>query len=144
MKQTENTTDIDNAIAQAYQIGKRYGINCAGWYLQGTFNNNKHHKPIAENIMRMLNDCDAMFWNNVELPNLSGEFQDGMTPISLYSELCYDYKLYVLEEEDFENYDDYPVDDCLLGKFCEQFEIGVADGFNDTVVDYCQSIIDNN
>lgn len=140
MKQTEDTTLIENAMAKAYEMGKRTGANSAEWYAQGTFNRYRNKdSEMAKSILQMIDDCDPMFWNCVQLPNLSGEYADGDTPMSIYSDLCFEFKLYTNMEE---GEDEYPVDHWLLEGFCNQYEIGVTDGFENKIVEICQGHLD--
>jgi hypothetical protein len=140
MKQTEDTTLIDKAMAEAYEIGKRTGANSAEWYAQGTFNRYRNKdKEMAKNILTMLDDCDPKFWVSVELPDLSGQYADGLTPISLYSQLCFDFKIYTDFEE---GEDEIEIDHWLVDGFCSQYEMGVSDGFENKIVEICQAHLD--
>jgi hypothetical protein len=140
MTPNTDTTLTDKAIKEAYEIGKRDGQNCAYWTLQGTFNNMKNPIPIAQNIVKMLSDGDPAFWEHANLPDLSGQHSDGLTPMGLYSQLCYEFKLYIADDGD----DDYPIDDGLMMEFCEQYEMGASDGFLEQIDTTCQGYLDNN
>jgi hypothetical protein len=141
MTYTTDTSLIEKAYAEAYEIGKRDGQNCAYWTLQGTFNNMKDHKAIAKHVIKMLDDGDPAFWEHANLPDLSGQHSDGLTPMGLYSQLCFEFKLITL---DLETEDDYPIEDIWYETFCLNYEMGASDGYVEQIEKTCRDYLDNN
>ena len=145
MKSTEDTNQIEEAYKEAYQMGKHAGANGAYWTSQHMFNKfRQNDQEVAKKVLAMIDDCDPAFWNNIELPDLSGQHADGLTAYGLYAELCYKFKLYTHEDTDDFDDDEYPIDDCLYTNFCTQYEMGVSDGFTDTLVEILKGYLDNN
>lgn len=101
--------DMTTAEREAYELGRADAEAAASWAADG--NTPADH---ARRVLAMLADGDPAAWDYLpEPPNLSGEYADGPTPMSLKR------GLEVIGDATPEN----------LAALCDAYEAGVADHF---------------
>ncbi|CAB5238274.1 hypothetical protein UFOVP144_35 [uncultured Caudovirales phage] len=122
----------DRAEIIAYNRGTDAGINAADWAIQyafgGRVSSSKESYQNAKAIAKAIADGDPAFYNGIELPNLSGQWADGLTPDKLLEDIMWD-----LDDGDIFRYVDESI--CKeelnesIDELCSQWEMGVNDGF---------------
>lgn len=98
---------------QAYAMGQEAARNAASWIADG----NTHRRHIV-NVLRMFEDGDPAVWDYVPtMPNLSGEWADSPTPMSLYEDIVWDKGEGIEADPDF------------VMTLADAYEEGVSDTF---------------
>jgi hypothetical protein len=121
---TTNTTDTIEA--RAFAMGEKAGRNAAEWFCQDAIGGRAKDDggESARTILEQIEDGDPAFWDNIKLPNLSGEWADSETPATLAESLGIDD-----ETEDGEADTDAA---------CNAWEDGVSSGFTAEVERQCR------
>lgn len=112
---------VDKCLLVARNLGKEAGANCAEWVAQDTFGGRctRDHKDKARACLKALDDCSE---SHIEvLPNLSGEWADGMTPAKLLEDVKWH-----TDAERGEHTDEV---DEVLDDLCQEWESGVWEGY---------------
>ena len=121
------TDSIQKILIIAYNMGIDSGTNAADWDIQYAFGGRqtsaKDGYQIAKAIAKALDDGDPSFWNDRQLPNLSGEWAGGYIPQQLFEDCVF----YVRLEKDYYEMKKYFEDN--LDELCAEWESGVNDGF---------------
>lgn len=113
----------------AYDIGRRHGRNAADWAIQDLWGGRatRGEKENAQRILKGIEEGDPEVMDAFKLPDLSGEWADGMTPQSLYEAIG-------VSEEEADGDDSYS----------EQYEQGVSDGFWGRLESSAKSFLESN
>ena len=118
----EGTPIVDACCIEARNLGIRAGANTAHWVAQDTFGGRctRDHKAKARAVLESIESCDHMHMD-VTLPNLSGEYADGLTPQRLLEDVLWktDARRGMHVEEVEEALDD----------ICQAYEDGVTEGY---------------
>jgi hypothetical protein len=126
-------SQIENAIAKAWEMGTKAGKNAASWYEQdswgGRVSNLKQSKANASEFLKRYDDGDPALYDAIELPSLSGEWAGDLTGLGLYELTMGEFA----EADDQESFDD----------ICSAWEDGVQMGFWDYLVESANSVINN-
>jgi len=122
----------DRAETIAYNRGIDAGVNAADWAIQyafgGRVSSSKDSYQNAKAIAKAIADVDPVFYNGLELPNLSGQWADGLTPAKLLDDVMSD-----LDDGDIFRYVDSDI--CKeelnesIDELCSQWEMGVTGGY---------------
>lgn len=115
-------TLIDIASRVAYDLGVKSGKSCANWHEQDLFGGRYtgDTRKAAQSVIDAMDNGEFPFDG---LPNLSGEYADGPTPKSVFSDILYKMRI----EEDSEQAAEL---DEFLDDLCESWESGVMDGYS--------------
>lgn len=118
----EGTPLIDECIIVARNIGREVGADFAHWVAQDTFGGRctRNHKEKARAVLESIESCDYTHMD-VRLPNLSGEYADGMTPAKLLAD--------VLWQTDAERGMHADEVEEALDDLCSAWEDGVSEGY---------------
>lgn len=86
----EGTDIVEECIITARNIGREHGANFAHWVAQDTFGGRctRDHKEKARAVLESIESCDYLHMD-IQLPNLSGEYADGMTPAKLLEDVLW-------------------------------------------------------
>jgi hypothetical protein len=118
----EGTPIVEACCIEARNLGIRDGANTAHWVAQDTFGGRctRDHKQKARAVLESIESCDHMHMD-VTLPNLSGEYADGMTPTQLLETV----KQY---QDVGRGMHEAEVDEAL-DDICQAYEDGVVEGY---------------
>lgn len=119
-------------LKAAADLGTKHGRNAAEWYAQDAFGGRctRNHK---ENALRVLDAIeDSSIWEGVNVPNLSGEFADDLTPRTLALRLC---------EETGTDHDSVPPE--TEDEMCEAYECAVVTAFADKLCDMARACVED-
>ena len=119
----EGMDAADKCLVMARNLGLEAGAGCAEWVAMETFGGRctRDHKAKARAVLESIESCDHMHMD-VTLPNLSGEYADGMTPIELQNIIKRELDVPEGTKQDEEIND-------LLEDMCTAWEDGVTEGY---------------
>lgn len=126
----ESLDDLYNrADAVAYDLGMKAGRNHAHWVEQDTFGGRctGDQKKAARAVLKALEDCED--WLYERMPNLSGESVCNPTPRSLLADVLYELDIPESTEAGGEDDERRSEVEDILDDLCEQWEMGVRDGY---------------
>ena len=119
----EDETLFEIAKRWSYDLGILSGQACAHWHEQDLFGGRYtgDTRKAAQSVIDAMDNGEFPFEG---LPNLSGEYADGPTPKSVFSDILYKMRI----EEDSEQAAEL---DAYLDDLCESWESGVMDGYSE-------------
>lgn len=114
---------VDKCLVMARNLGKEAGANFAHWVAQDTFGGRvtRNHKENARAVLESIESGDYQHMD-IALPNLSGEYSEGMTPIELQNIIKRELDVPEGTAQDEEIND-------LLEDMCNEWEFGVGEGY---------------
>jgi hypothetical protein len=129
---TLHPAKVEQLTRAACLLGVGHGANAAEWYAQDAFGGRctRNHKESAARVLEMVEDGDPELWNSINLPNLSGEYADDLTPRTLAIRLC--------EEERIDHDSVAPE---IEDEIASAYEDGVGTGFVDRLCVIAQSVV---
>ena len=81
--------NIDKILAKAFELGKKAGENSAGWYEQDAWGGRctRNEKENAEAFLKAYDEGDPALFDNIKLPDLSGEWSGDLSGPQLFEML---------------------------------------------------------
>lgn len=122
----------EQLIKAAEEIGVAHGENAADWFEQDAFGGRctRNHKENAQKILDAIEEGDPAFWDGINLPNLSGEYADDMTPRDLARIVCDRCRI---------DHDSVPPE--VEDEISTAYEDGVGSGFVDRITSLARSCV---
>lgn len=117
--------DTEKANQTAYEMGREAGANAASWAIDGNTTDDDLRR-----ILTGYDDGDPEVMDSFNLPDLSGQWADGLTPAALVTEILGTPSGADLDENDLIE---------IEGDLCCQWEDGVADGFWSELIRACRA-----
>jgi hypothetical protein len=114
---------VDKCLLVARNLGKEAGANCAEWSAQDAFGGRctRDHKANARAVLDAIEEGSLLDSYDYNLPNLSGEYSDEMTPAQLLKDV-----MYHTDAERGEHTDEVEE---ALDDLCNEWEVGVIEGY---------------
>lgn len=113
---------VDKCLIIARNLGKEAGANCAAWVAMDTFGGRctRDHKAIARAVLESIESGNHTHMD-VQLPNLSGEYADEMTPARLLKDV-----MWHTDDEGREHTDEVEE---AIDDICSEWIYGVGEGY---------------
>lgn len=115
-------TDTDTLLAEAARLGAAAGQMAGTWCYDGNT-----LRQWYTDMLRMDEDGDPAFWDDLPCGPLSGEWADGYTPDMLMRDLI----------GDIWRHDGSVVADMLYGDICTAYEDAWRDALRDEILRVC-------
>jgi len=114
---------VEKCIITARNLGKEAGANCAEWVAMDSFGGRctRDCKKNARAVLDAIEDGSLLDSYDYNLPNLSGEYADEMTPAKLLE--------YVMWKTDAERGEHTDEVEEALDDICNEWEVGVIEGY---------------